>query len=189
MRELDGPVMTNSGKWAHYAPGNLGIDVAFGTLAECIASAACRPRHPSSRMIFNGVFLVAGEARGPVLATAPLSFWGGYDPEAGIVIDRSHPALGAALAGRILVMPSGRGSSSSSTVLAEAIRLGTAPAAIVLCEPDPILVIGALVAARLYGRTCPIVMLAEADHVRLARASKADIGQDPAAKRAIIAAD
>jgi predicted aconitase len=40
MRELDGPVMTNSGKWAHYAPGNLGIDVAFGTLAECMASAA-----------------------------------------------------------------------------------------------------------------------------------------------------
>jgi predicted aconitase len=40
MREFDGPVMTNSGKWAHYAPGNLGIDVAFGTLAECIASAA-----------------------------------------------------------------------------------------------------------------------------------------------------
>jgi len=40
MRDLDGPVMTNSGKWAHYAPGNLGIDVAFGTLGECIASAA-----------------------------------------------------------------------------------------------------------------------------------------------------
>jgi len=40
MRDFDGPVMTNSGKWAHYAPGNLGIDVAFGTLAECIASAA-----------------------------------------------------------------------------------------------------------------------------------------------------
>ncbi len=40
MRHLDGPVMTNSGKWAHYAPGNLGIDVAFGTLADCIASAA-----------------------------------------------------------------------------------------------------------------------------------------------------
>jgi predicted aconitase len=40
MRDLDGPVMTNSGKWAHYAPGNLGVDVAFGTLAECIASAA-----------------------------------------------------------------------------------------------------------------------------------------------------
>jgi predicted aconitase len=40
MRDFDGPVMTNSGKWAHYAPGNLGVDVAFGTLAECLASAA-----------------------------------------------------------------------------------------------------------------------------------------------------
>lgn len=40
MREISGVVMTNSGKWAHYAPGNLGIDVAFGSLEECMASAA-----------------------------------------------------------------------------------------------------------------------------------------------------
>jgi predicted aconitase len=40
MRGLDGAVMTNSGKWAWYAPGNLGIEVAFGTLAECVTSAA-----------------------------------------------------------------------------------------------------------------------------------------------------
>jgi predicted aconitase len=40
MRSLSGTVMTNSGKWAHYAPGNLGVDVVFGTLTECIASAA-----------------------------------------------------------------------------------------------------------------------------------------------------
>jgi predicted aconitase len=39
MRELTGVVMTNSGKWAYYAPGNLGVEVAFGSLAECIASA------------------------------------------------------------------------------------------------------------------------------------------------------
>jgi predicted aconitase with swiveling domain len=139
-------------------------------------------------MTLTGTFLVAGEARGPVFATAPLSFWGGYDPESGRIIDRSHPGLGGALSGCLLVMRSGRGSSSSSTVLAEAIRLGTAPAAIVLSEPDPILVIGALVAGRLYGGTCAIVMLAEADHIRLARASKADISRDAAAKRAIIRA-
>jgi predicted aconitase len=42
MRELDGAVMTNSGKWAWYAPGNLGVDVAFGPMAECVASAAAR---------------------------------------------------------------------------------------------------------------------------------------------------
>jgi hypothetical protein len=39
MRDLSGAVMTNSGKWAYYAPGNLGIEVAFGSLAACIASA------------------------------------------------------------------------------------------------------------------------------------------------------
>lgn len=137
-------------------------------------------------MILNGIFLVSGAARGPILAMPPLSFWGGYDPEAGKVIDRSHPAPGQALAGRVLVMPSGRGSSSSSTVLAEAIRLGTAPAAIVLSGPDPILVIGALVAERLYGRTCPIVMLRAAEHARLAAGGTARILPNPGTGRATI---
>ena len=40
LRRLAGVVMTNSGKWAHYAPGNLGVDVAFGSLEDCLASAA-----------------------------------------------------------------------------------------------------------------------------------------------------
>ena len=39
MRDLSGAVMTNSGKWAYYAPGNIGVEVAFGSLADCIASA------------------------------------------------------------------------------------------------------------------------------------------------------
>jgi predicted aconitase len=39
LRKLDGVVMTNSGKWAHYAPGNIGVEVAFGSLADCVASA------------------------------------------------------------------------------------------------------------------------------------------------------
>ena len=73
------------------------------------------------------------------------------------------------------MIPSGRGSSSSSTVLAEAIRLGTAPAGIVSSEPDPILVIGALVAARLYGRTCPIVLLSPSDLAALSQAASAAI--------------
>jgi predicted aconitase len=40
LHKLDGVVMTNSGKWAHYAPGNLGVEVAFGSMRDCIASAA-----------------------------------------------------------------------------------------------------------------------------------------------------
>lgn len=39
MRDLSGPVMTNSGKWAYYAPGNIGVEVAFGSLPDCLASA------------------------------------------------------------------------------------------------------------------------------------------------------
>ena len=107
-----------------------------------------------------GRALLAGEAAGSALVLdAPLSLWGGIDPHTGRISDHHHPQLGATVSGRILVMPSGRGSSSSSSVLAEAIRLGTAPLAILLAEPDEILVLGALVAEYLYGRTCPILAL------------------------------
>ena len=76
----------------------------------------------------NGRVLVPGEANGPALVLdEPLSFWGGLDPETGTIVEVSHPQRGRSVAGRILVMPSGRGSSSSATVLAEAIRGAPAP--------------------------------------------------------------
>lgn len=103
--------------------------------------------------------LVAGTAVGPALVLdEPLSFWGGVDPQTGEVVDVRHPQHGANVVGRILVMPSGRGSSSSSSVLAEAIRAGTAPAAIVLGQADPILALGAIVARELYGKVTPVVV-------------------------------
>jgi uncharacterized protein len=88
-----------------------------------------------------------------------LSLWGGMDPATGELIDAHHPQRGAILSGRVIVMPSGRGSSSSASVLAEAVRAGTAPAAIVLGEPDLILAIGAAVAEELYGVRVPVVVL------------------------------
>ena len=100
-----------------------------------------------------------GTAAGEVLVLdEPLSFWGGVDPATGDVIDVRHPQRGANVAGRVLVMASGRGSSSSSSVLAEAVRGGTAPAAIVLADPDPILALGAIVARELYGRVVPVIV-------------------------------
>ncbi|HET9202698.1 MAG TPA: DUF126 domain-containing protein [Acidimicrobiia bacterium] len=103
--------------------------------------------------------LVAGSATGELLnLTAPLSLWGGLDPDTGLIIDRSHPELGQSMTGAIVTMPFGRGSSSSSSVLAEALRLGTGPAGFILDLPDSILVIGSLVANRLYGTVCPIVV-------------------------------
>jgi predicted aconitase with swiveling domain len=103
--------------------------------------------------------LVAGTAEGEALVLdEPLSFWGGVDPATGLVIDARHPQRGERVTGRVLVMPSGRGSSSSSTVLAEAVRAGTAPAAIVLLKTDPILALGAIVARELYGAAIPVVV-------------------------------
>src|SRR5881392_3980615 len=108
----------------------------------------------------RGRVLVRGRARGTaVVLEEPLSLWGGIDVGTGRVIDVRHPQHGVLLAGRIVVMPSGRGSSSSSSVLAEAVRLGTAPAAIVLAEPDQIVALGAIVAQELYGRTLPVVAI------------------------------
>jgi predicted aconitase with swiveling domain len=129
-------------------------------------------------LILTGHALAPGAAEGAVAVIAPLSFWGGYDPAAGVVIDRSHHAFGMSLAGRIVAMPAGRGSSSSSSVLAEAIRRGRAPAALVLARPDPILAVGAMVAAELYGRSCPVIVLEARDHATLAKAVFAAIGTD-----------
>jgi predicted aconitase with swiveling domain len=104
--------------------------------------------------------LTEGTARAEALRLdEPLSLWGGVDPLTGRIIDRRHPQADASVRDRVIVMPSGRGSSSSSSVLAECLRTGTGPAAILLREADPILVLGALVARELYGVLCPIAVV------------------------------
>lgn len=106
--------------------------------------------------------LAAGRARGAALVLdEPLSFWGGMDPATGVVIDRRHPQAGQSLTGRVVAMPGGRGSSSSSAVLAESVRTGAAPAAVLLREPDPIVALGAMVAEELYGVRLPVVVVPE----------------------------
>jgi uncharacterized protein len=105
---------------------------------------------------------MSASVRGAALVLEePLSLWGGMDPASGEVIDGHHAQRGVNLSGRVVVMPSGRGSSSSASVLAEAVRARTAPAAILLGEPDLILSIGSSVAEELYGRLVPVVVLAE----------------------------
>jgi len=105
----------------------------------------------NSRILVHGQSLVPGVARGKVSAlSSPLSLWGGFDLETGRISDVNHPQYGAKIAGKILVMPGGRGSSSSSSILLESARLAVNPRAIIMTETDPIIVIGALVAADLY---------------------------------------
>ena len=107
----------------------------------------------------SGRLIAPGTARAAALVLdEPLSLWGGLDPETGVVNEPRHPQHGAVLTGRIVLMPAARGSSSSASVLAEAVRAGTAPAGIILGEPDLILAIGAAVAEELYGVQVPIVV-------------------------------
>lgn len=127
-------------------------------------------------MELQGRALVAGAGAGPVLRLdEPLSFWGGVDPVTGRIIDRRHPRRGESVAGRVLVMPYGRGSSSSSSVLLEGVRLGTAPAAVVLRELDGILALGAAVARELYEQSPPVVLLAPADWEALREGDDASV--------------
>jgi predicted aconitase with swiveling domain len=107
----------------------------------------------------------------------PLSLWGGMDPATGELIDAHHPQRGANLAGRAVVMPSGRGSSSSASVLAEAVRAGVAPAAILLGEPDLILSIGSAVAEELYGVLVPVVALSREDIGAIVDGAPVDVGR------------
>lgn len=126
-----------------------------------------------SAAVFAAIALAPGAASGaPLRLDEPFSFWGGLDPATGRIIDRWRPQRGANIAGRVLMMPAGRGSSSGSATLAEAIRAEVGPAAILLLQRDPIVVVGAMVAAELYGRACPVLLTSDADWDRFAAASR-----------------
>ncbi|MBV6821935.1 aconitase X [Pseudomonas sp. PD9R] len=108
----------------------------------------------------TGRSLVAGAAQGALLfADVGLSFWGGVDSATGEVIDRHHPLSGEHLAGRVLAIPSGRGSCTGSSVMMELISNGHAPAALVLAEPDEILTLGVLVAQTIFARSLPVLCI------------------------------
>ena len=115
---------------------------------------------PSTPTSLPGRSLVEGAAQGPLLfADVGLSFWGGVDPFSGEVIDRHHALSGEYLAGRVLALPSGRGSCTGSSVMMELISNGHAPAALVLAEPDEILTLGVLVAQVIFERSLPVLCI------------------------------
>ena len=115
-----------------------------------------------------------------IVLDQPLSLWGGLDPATGEVIEPRHPQRGASVTGRVLVMAEGRGSSSSSSVLAEAARAGVAPAAILLGTPDLILAVGAAVADELYRVQIPILVLDVTDLSQFRTGDRVTISEDGA---------
>ena len=95
--------------------------------------------------------VVAGESgQGEALVlSAPISFWGGVDARTGRIADVRHPQHGLSVSGRVLFVPGTIGSSSASAVLLELVHAGLAPAALVLHEPDAILLLGLIVASEM----------------------------------------
>lgn len=119
-----------------------------------------------------------GVAEGEILVlTEPVSFWGGVNHH-GEIIDVHHAQHKAKMTNKILVMPSGRGSSSATAVLAELIRTGDGPLGIVMLQCDTILVIGALVSAEIYGISMPIVELAQSQYDQLTDGMNVAIAAD-----------
>lgn len=89
--------------------------------------------------------------------TAPISFWGGVNPKTGAIADARHPEHGHDIAGRVLLVPATVGSSSAAAILLELVHARLAPAAIVLHEPDAILLLGLIVAKEM-GYETPIAL-------------------------------
>ncbi|NNF53924.1 MAG: DUF126 domain-containing protein [Acidimicrobiales bacterium] len=130
-------------------------------------------------MIGHGRVLHAGLATGPVIQLdEPLSFWGGFDPVTGTIIDRAHPQVGASLVGCIVAMPGSRGSSATPGALGEALRLGTGPAGLLVTKPDINLVAGAMVAATLYNSSCPVILVDEETRRQIRSGSELTISID-----------
>lgn len=185
-------LMTNSGKYAYYAPGMLNTRVTFGGLADCVESAVAgrvvsraglwsgEDSEPLSQPILNEKreqrerrVVVPGPISGELLVSSePISFWGGYDYKTGKIIDRRHPLAGKSAADRVLAVPFTRGSSTTTAVLLEAVKVGTAPAAILTTGVDPFFALASIVADIMYGKPIPLLALPQEEFAGLASGSR-----------------
>ena len=110
----------------------------------------------------KGCAVVPGIARGEVLMTSqPISFWGGVDPATGLINDPRHELFNQSVAGKVLVFPFGKGSSTGSLIFLELVRVNKSPAAIVNIRTEPILATGPIVCKHFYGKDIPIISLDE----------------------------
>lgn len=132
-----------------------------------------------AKLTLQGRVIIPGQARGRALVSRePISFWGGYDWKTGEIIDRRHALSGAIAKGSILAVPFTRGSSTTTAVLLEAIRAGTAPAAIITTDVDFFFALASVVADELYTSPLPLVALAETDFAQLLTGDEIQITSD-----------
>lgn len=123
--------------------------------------------------------VVPGQTEAEVLYShEPISFWGGYDQYSGKIIDQRHPLCGKLAAGKILVLPFSRGSSTTTAILLEAIQLGTAPAALISLGTDAFFALASIVADELYHKSIPVLAIQPQEASLLETAHHARIWMD-----------
>jgi len=129
--------------------------------------------------VIKGKVVIPGRAQGQALVSEePLSFWGGYDWQTGEITDRRHPLSGQIAAGRVLCLPFTRGSSTTTAVLLEAIRNGTAPAAILTTASDFFFALASVVADELYASPVPLIALETKDFSKLKTGDQLKVNRD-----------
>ena len=98
-------------------------------------------------MRLHGRSIYRGTAQGEALVTLqPISFFGGINPETGIVVERGHPLEGHCITGKVLVFPTGKGSTVGSYTLYRLKMNGRAPLAILNAECETIIAVGCIIA-------------------------------------------
>ena len=104
-----------------------------------------------------------------------LSFWGGVDPSTGCIVDVHHINNGNSLVGKLVLMPTSRGSCSGSGVLLQLMQNGLAPKALIFHEEEEILTLGAIVSDQLFNKKVAILRVSKDIYSDLAMADKAEI--------------
>ena len=124
----------------------------------------------------NAEIIVKANVKGEIFeCNEGLSFWGGFDPGTGCIIDVHHPNHGNFLSTKFILMPTSRGSCSGSGVLLQLAQNGLAPSALIFHETEEILTLGAIVADQLFDKQVAILRVSKELYSALAMVNKAEI--------------
>ena len=94
----------------------------------------------------KGRIIFKGKAEGEALVTSqPISFYGGVDPNTGVVTEKGHELQGQSVKGKILVFPQGKGSTVGSYTLYRMKKNGVAPVGMINKECETIIAVGAII--------------------------------------------
>lgn len=98
------------------------------------------------KVSFKGRIIKGGRAAGEALVSPePIGFLGGVDPDSGVIVERGHPLEGRCISNRVLVFPTGKGSTVGSYTLYRLAHNDLAPAGIINAESEPIVAVGAII--------------------------------------------